>query len=178
MDYTSMVERKLTGVICTIPIEIPFDAFDLFVTQMYEHLNYLDVAIDKADVAVHPGVLQAFEQGLRSLLADVDWNEATDNIDIEDTVDLLFPEEVKAAMEAEEERSRLAHEAYMEQLRLEQEERDERMRLEQEARRMVSENAASRLAALQKELNDPNTVTVVIKNRFVRKLVQLFGEKV
>lgn len=163
-----MVERKLTGVITTIQIDIPFEAFEIYVTHLHEQLEYCGVDIPKSDVAIAHGVLQAFEQGLQALISEVDWNDASEYIEIDDTADLLFPEQIKKAQEEEEERSRIAHEAYMEQLRLEQEEKDRRIAA------MQASIAVVKPIVLPK---DPSEVTVVIKNKFLRKLVTLFGEK-
>ena len=164
-----MVERKLTGVVTTVQVDIPFEAFEIFVTHLHEHLAYLDVDMAKADVAISHGVLQAFEQGIQALLSEIDWNDASEYIEIEDTADLLFPEQIKVAQEIEEERSRIAQAAYEEELRLE---REENQRLMDEMR--------ARMATVKPiELpKDPSVVTMVVKNKFLRKLVTMFGEKV
>ena len=166
-----MVERKLTGVISNIQIEIPFQAFDALVDLMQGELEYCEVNISKSDVAIHPGVLQVFEKGVRDMLSEIDWADVLEHIDVDDTVELLFPEEIKKAQEAEEERTRILLEQY------------ERDRAEQA--RLAAEQAAIKSAemiARKAEFKTPETtnadeVRVVIKNRFLRKLVTLFGEK-
>jgi F0F1-type ATP synthase epsilon subunit len=174
-----MIERKLTSVISTIPVDIPFDSFDTYLTNLTEQLEYYDVEMTKSEVAATPGVMQAFEHGILEIINEISWDDASEYIDIENTALNLFPEQIRIAEEAAEERYRIEQIAYAEKLRVSREEleRDEaEAKAQQEA--AAAEFAAEAAASKKFELaQNPNALTVIVKNRFLRKLITLFGEK-
>lgn len=174
-----MIERKLTGVVTTININIPFKAFDAFLDQVFNSLEYEDVNMTKMEIATTPGVLAAFEQGLSTLLADVDWDEAADNIDVDDMVEMLFAKQLQASRDHAQELHRIAMQQYEEQMAKEhaidqaEQEAAELARLQR-----AHEIALAKVQASAEQLPaNENETVIVIKNPFLQKLVKFFTKK-
>jgi hypothetical protein len=100
MDNETLVERKLSGVITSVSVEIPYDAFDHFAEVLLMHCNHYGANLTKAEIVMTPGVFIAFEAHIKKVLNIIPWSDwPTRNIDADMIVNTLFPKEIQEGME-------------------------------------------------------------------------------
>lgn len=120
-----MVQKKLVGVFSTPAVEIPFEAYDLFLDIVMEYLDDYGIDMQKSDVAELPGIIESFEAGAKEILGEISWGEMQDYVDIDSVVQATFTTEIAVIAAAEEEKRQIAQEARITQAKLDDANRKE-----------------------------------------------------
>lgn len=117
-----LVERKLSGVYSTLPIEVSFDHFDSYVDTLMDHLDEAGIKKTRLEVCENELVQKHFEKALESITEYIEFEEAYRYVS-SDTVEACFREEM-------EEMRRIEAEKRAEAARLEAEEKKRQRELD------------------------------------------------
>ena len=115
-----MVERKLSGVYSTMPIEVAFEHFDSYVDTLMEYLQRAGIQVSRMEVCDNELVQKHFEKAIESILEYVELEDAYSYID-SDTVEHCFSEEMAEARRLEAERQAAEKKRIAEEARLQRE---------------------------------------------------------
>lgn len=115
-----MVERKLSGVYMTMPVEVAFDHFDSYVDTLMEYMENVGIKKSRMEICDNVLVQQAFEKTLKSITEYIEFDEAYQYVN-DDTVETCYKEELQEIRAREAEERRLAAIKQAEEARIKRE---------------------------------------------------------
>lgn len=103
---SDMVHRKLSGVFMHLPLEVPYETYDHYISEMHEALTHQGVEITKAELSELDDITANFEKEVDGFIRNVLVDYWEDIGDAWEDAEKFFREEIKVAKAAKAERER------------------------------------------------------------------------